>query len=290
MQVHATGDVEEYAAAAEAFLRADPCARNVLLTIIDLVRSAPATYNAAPSFWWITDSDAVVGAASWTPPHNLLVSSLPPEAAGHLAEAAIERARILGLRPLGVVGPAEAARAVATAWTAATDDTIERDRPILLNEVVSLVEVPLPSGARRRGLAEDVPVIAAWLDTFSAEIEHVAPGNALAIAGHMVGSGHLDVWVVDGQIVCMVGYRDAAGVARIGPVYTPPEHRNHGYARRLTYEVTAAALELPGVHHAMLFTDAANPVSNSIYRQAGYEPRGEHVEIDFTKRNVERGH
>ena len=40
----------------------------------------------------------------------------------------------------------------------------------------------------------------------------------------------------------------------------------------------------------MLFTDAANPVSNSIYRQAGYEPRGEHVEIEFAKRNVQPGH
>ena len=289
MRVHTTGDVEEYAAAAGDFLKADPCARNVLLTIVDLVRSAPQTYSAAPSFWWITDSDAVVGAASWTPPHNLLVSSLPPEVAGDLAAAAVRRATALGFRPRGVVGPAASARAVAAAWTSATDDVIERDRPILLNELASLVEVPVPPGARRRGVAEDVPLIARWLETFSAEIEHVAPANALAIAGHLVESGHLDVWV-DGQIVCMVGYRDAAGVARIGPVYTPPEHRNRGYARRLTYEVTAAQLELPGVHHAMLFTDAANPVSNSIYRQAGYQPRGEHVEIDFARRDVAPGH
>ena len=46
-----------------------------------------------------TDADAVVGATSWTPPYNLLVSSLPPEAAPGLAAAAIERARRLGVRP-----------------------------------------------------------------------------------------------------------------------------------------------------------------------------------------------
>jgi predicted GNAT family acetyltransferase len=133
-------------------------------------------------------------------------------------------------------------------------------------------------------------LIAAWLDDFSAEIEHVAPTNPRAIADHMVQSGNVDLWEVDAQIVCMVGYRDAAGVVRIGPVYTPPEHRNRGYARWLTYEVTARALERPGVEHAMLFTDAANPVSNSIYRQAGYRPRGEHVEIEFAKRNTASGH
>ena len=133
-------------------------------------------------------------------------------------------------------------------------------------------------------------MIAGWLDSFSAEVEHPAPTNALAMAGHMVHSGHVDVWVVDGEIVCMVGHRDAAGVARIGPVYTPPAHRNHGYGRRLTYEVTALALQRPDVAHAMLFTDAANPVSNSIYRQAGYQPRGEHVEIECAKRGLAPGH
>jgi predicted GNAT family acetyltransferase len=290
MRVHTTGNVEEYAAAVEAFLKDDPCARNVLLTVMDLVRTAPATYPVAPSFWWITDSDAVVGAASWTPPYNLLVSSLLPEAAGDLATSAIHRATGLGVRLRGVSGPADAARAVAAALAAATGDSIERDRPILLNELVSLVEVPVPPGARRRGRAEDVPLVAEWLETFSAEIEHAVPTNARAIAGHMVQSGHLDVWIVDEQIVCMVGHRDAAGVLRVGPVYTPPEHRNHGYARRLTYEVTALALQRPDVLHAMLFTDAANPVSNSIYRQAGYQPRGEHVEIEFAQRSAERGH
>ena len=80
IDVHTTGDVEEYAAAAGAFLEADPCARNVLLTVIDTVRTASGAYSAAPSFWWVTDSGSVVGAASWTPPHNLLVSSLPEEA------------------------------------------------------------------------------------------------------------------------------------------------------------------------------------------------------------------
>ena len=69
-----------------------------------------------------------------------------------------------------------------------------------------------------------------------------------------------------------------------------PEHRNHGYGRRLTYEVTAVAMARPDVDRAMLFTDAGNPVSNSIYRQAGYQPRGEHVEIEFAKRKAALEH
>jgi predicted GNAT family acetyltransferase len=40
----------------------------------------------------------------------------------------------------------------------------------------------------------------------------------------------------------------------------------------------------------MLFTDADNSVSNSIYRQAGYEPRDRHVEVEFAERTAARGH
>ena len=290
MEVHTSADVEEYAAAARAFLTADPCARNVLLTVIDTVRAAPATYSAAPSFWWITDAGAVVGAASWTPPHNLLVSSLPLEAAADLAAAAVARAKSLDRRPLGVIGPATSARAVAAAWTAITDDTIDRDRSILLNVLERLTDVPVPPGDRHRASSADLALVAAWLDASSLEIGHGSHPNAPTVAEHMVRAGHVDLWITEGRIVSMVGHRDSAGVVRVGPVYTPPEHRNHGYARRLTYEVTAAALQRPGIHQAMLFTDAANPVSNSIYRQAGYQARGEHLEIDFAKRGRAPGH
>ena len=119
MQVQTTGDVEGYAAAAQAFLRAEPCARNVLLTVIDTACARrPTTYTVAPSFWWITDSDSVVGAASWTPPHNLLVSSLPNEAARDLARPPLSCARPSSASGCVVSsGPADSARAVAAALT-----------------------------------------------------------------------------------------------------------------------------------------------------------------------------
>jgi hypothetical protein len=189
MQVHTSGDVEEYAASVEAFLRADPCSRNVLLTVIDLLRAAPWTYPVTPSFWWITDSGSVVGAASWTPPHNLLVSSLPTETAEDLATAATHRATELGLRLRGVSGPADSARAVAAALSVAGGDSIERERPILLNELVSLVEVPVPPGSRRPGRAEDVPLVAEWLEAFSAEIEHAlnrSRASTPAVLGRLI--------------------------------------------------------------------------------------------------------
>ena len=159
IRVHGTEDVEEYSAAVHGFLEAEPCSRNVLITVIDNVRAAPAAFTAPPGFWWITDSDAVVGAVSWTPPYGLLVSSMPPDAAPPLAAAALERATVLGVSPSGVNGPAVAARTVAAAWTAVSGDAIEQDRTILLNELVALTEVAIPPGASRAAGAEDVPLV-----------------------------------------------------------------------------------------------------------------------------------
>jgi predicted GNAT family acetyltransferase len=278
MRVHGSDSVEEYSDAVSAFLEADPCARNVLLSIMHTLRATPDAYGTQASFWWIADGDAVVGAASWTPPWHLLVSSLPAAAGPDLARAVSTRAESLGLRLNGVNGPAEAAHTVASA----TGHTISRDRPMLLNELERPVEVPIPPGSRRGATPADVPLLVPWLDAFSAEVEHYA-GDSTRTANRMVRDNQFELWIEADRPVCVVGHHSPVGrVVRIGPVYTPPERRSRGYARRLTYEVSVAALARPGVDRCMLFTDADNPVSNSIYRQAGYVPCGEHVEIEFS--------
>lgn len=291
MQVHSSDSVDEYAAAAYRFLAEDPCGRNVLLSIIESVRSGAGSYSAPPSFWWVTgDSGDIVGAASWTPPYALLVSDMPPDAARAVAVPMVERAGALHLQPHGVNGPEVSAREVAAAWIAATGDIIERERLILLNELVRLIEVPVPPGDRRSASVADVPMLGEWLKAFGAEVDQIVGADPAAFALRIVQAGGYDLWVDGGDPVCVVGHRVAARVLRVGPVYTPPEHRNRGYGRRLTYEVTALAMARPDVDRAMLFTDAANPVSNSIYRQAGYEPRERHTEIEFAQRALASGH
>ena len=93
------------------------------------------------------------------------------------------------------------------------------------------------------------------------------------------GSGFL-VWEDDGP-VSVSGHRVIPGVgARIGPVYTPPEHRGRGYATRLVAEHTAARLAA-GDPACFLYTDMANPTSNAIYARIGYEKVCEAAEYSF---------
>jgi predicted GNAT family acetyltransferase len=93
--------------------------------------------------------------------------------------------------------------------------------------------------------------------------------------------GRVFLWTDQGQPVCAVAHSvivdvASAAVARIGPVYTPPQMRRQGYASQLTAAVSAHLIE-QGLG-LMLFTDAANATSNGVYTRLGYERVDELVE------------
>ena len=71
-----------------------------------------------------------------------------------------------------------------------------------------------------------------------------------------------------------------AGSARVGPVYTPPEHRGRGYGSAVTAAATGDVLADGAI--PVLFTDLANPVSNRIYPPLGYYPVEDRLFVRFT--------
>jgi predicted GNAT family acetyltransferase len=74
-----------------------------------------------------------------------------------------------------------------------------------------------------------------------------------------------------GQRVHLTGFNPPAfGVARIGPVYTPPPQRGRGWASNAVAEVSRQ-IQAQGAR-VCLFTDQANPTSNKIYIALGYRP------------------
>jgi predicted GNAT family acetyltransferase len=87
-----------------------------------------------------------------------------------------------------------------------------------------------------------------------------------------IDAGVIWLWEDErGEVVHLTGANlPAYGVARIGPVYTPTEHRGRGYASAAVAEISRQHLDR-GIR-CCLFTDQANPVSNRIYEALGYRP------------------
>ena len=276
---HATADVEEYAAQATPFLVREPVERNVLLTVIEQARQHWPGWTAPPQFWWMTDGTQVVAAASWTPPFPLLVSSMPAEATGPLAEAAVHRAAELGVHVRGVTGPTRTSRTIAEAIAARTGRRVVEDMRMIVHELASIVDVPRPGGEARQATRSDAPLVVAWMRAFGVEAHAAVGGDIEATVSARIDAARIWLWVDGAPCSTATLYPVVGGIVRIGGVYTPPPEREHGYARRLVHDVSVAALRAPGVRGCTLNTDVANPVSNAIYAQVGYVPVAEHTEF-----------
>jgi len=169
-------------------------------------------------------------------------------------------------------------------WQTAKLLHVDRGEPrvLLLHELRSVRDVSHPDGASRRAEARDAQLVATWLRAFAAELDMPGAEAEASAAPVRIESGEYDLWEVDATPVSTANHTvPLAGVVRIGGVYTPPEQRLRGYARRLVAEVSTAALRLPQVSRCMLYTEATNPVSNAIYRQIGYAAVEEHADIRF---------
>lgn len=169
-------------------------------------------------------------------------------------------------------------------WTAGTPtqaSTTMRERLYALGELRA--PNPAPPGRARLASREDGGVAVGWLRDFQAEVgAHRFDVSEMVTV--RIDAGLLWLWEDgDGRVVSLAGrHRAAAGVARVGPVYTPPEHRRRGYGAAVTAACTASALE-QGAELVVLFTDLGNPTSNAIYQQIGYQRLGDRKTVHFTE-------
>jgi predicted GNAT family acetyltransferase len=124
-------------------------------------------------------------------------------------------------------------------------------------------------------------VLVDWYGAFAREVGE--PGTSMeGMVDDRLSHDGLWLWLSEaGDPVALCGHsRLLAGMTRIAPVYTPPEHRGRGYAGALTAAVSGA-VRAAGAEEVLLFTDLANPTSNAIYQRIGYVPVDDRVSIDF---------
>ncbi|MBI4978912.1 MAG: GNAT family N-acetyltransferase [Spirochaetes bacterium] len=107
--------------------------------------------------------------------------------------------------------------------------------------------------------------------------------NAVAGAEKAIADGRAFLLMDGGKIVSSaVSIRYTKNGAAVGGVYTPPEYRKRGYATSLVAKMSGYLLE-QGRSFCTLYTDLANPTSNSIYARIGYERLEDFEAYDFIK-------
>ncbi|MFJ3719014.1 GNAT family N-acetyltransferase [Streptomyces sp. NPDC090057] len=266
-----TDDPDELTARAGGFLRSRPALHTVPLTVLDALRSRGLhLYGDEPPLFGLLRGEAggIRAVFLHTPPFPLHLTPLGPEGADALATRLADAGHPIA----GVSGERGAAAAFAASWQRRTGATPRlRQRQRLYELTGSSVLQPPPEGRARVAGPADRDLLTRWYDEFKDAVGQHAGQGAGPWADARIAHGGVTLWETpDGTPVAMAGATpETAGQVRVAPVYTPAPLRGRGYAGAVTAEVSRAAVTA-GVAHVLLFTDLANPTSNSLYQRIGY--------------------
>jgi uncharacterized protein len=279
MDVDRIDDPAAFLDAAGPLLLEDEARHNLILGLAGTLRDHPEVY---PDFglWLVRDGDETVGAALRTPPFNLVLPRPRDDAALEALADAIED------ELPGVVGSVPEVDQFARLWAerGGTEAKTHIAQGLFaLEQVEPVANAP---GGMREATEDDRPLLVEWYLAFVAEALGDDPDRARLeeMIDHRLTAedAGLVLWE-DGAAVSLAGFggKTPNGI-RIGPVYTPPELRNHGYATALVAELSQRLLD-SGRRFCFLYTDLANPSSNRIYERIGYRRVCDSAEIRFVQ-------
>jgi predicted GNAT family acetyltransferase len=276
---------------AEAFLAAREVVNCMSLSIALRVREHPDYSPLPPYFSAVEVGSEVVAASVMTPPFRLsLALTDSPAALGLIAADVLDYDPALS----GVSGPAPVSGQFAELWQSLTGAAINH---FMAERIYRLLQVKPPAGVAgqaRRAVATDSDLLIKWLNAFERE----AFGTVLVGAAQRVQSYFGDpwrgvyLWTADRHTDRPVSMTAFGGYTphgiRIGPVYTPPEFRGHGYASACVSRASQDLLDR-GRQFCCLYTDLSNPTSNHIYQALGYEPVCDVDDYKFTPASKKAG-
>ena len=281
MDLQIYDDPRAFRALADPFYGTDTLRHTVALTV--MARFFGVAREHQPIMGTLHEDGALVGVALRTPPWPVIVSGLPtdPEAVESFLTQWLEADPEFP----GVSGPVENAEAVADVWTKMTGGTTKVTLASRLFRLGELVP-PTTAGHAREATEDDLDLLVKWRSDFEVEALGFqrAPDEGPASVRRMFENrDSIILWEAGGEPVAWaVASAPIGGMSRVGPVYTPPEHREHGYGSAVTAAVSRHAMDA-GAKDVILFTDLTNPVSNSIYQKIGYRPVYDSAELEFVR-------
>jgi GNAT superfamily N-acetyltransferase len=273
----------DFLACAEPLLAAEPVRCTVIASVTARIArgAGDGTPAGGPSRWWVVvrdDDGRLVGAAMRTAP----LTPYPP----YLLAMPDEAARLLARTLHGRGETVEVVNGYVPTIDLFVAETVELSGGIsaetertTLYEVSYLVDAPAVPGRLRIARDDEVDLVQGWFDAFGPDASEQAgradPHPAIETRDSTAGriaAGDIWIWETpDGMPVSVTAFNPASfGVARVGPVYTPKEHRGHGYAAAGVAAVSRRLLAEGA--RVCLFADEKNETSTGVYVRLGFRP------------------
>jgi predicted GNAT family acetyltransferase len=256
----------------EQELLREEAANNLMLGLAKRLAAATEPIEPRPFFATVKDEQGLVLAAVITPPYPLTL--FRPREAGNEPYQLVAQHLLAEHWPLRAVSArVPASLEFAQVWAVLTGGRYNiqtRERVYILRQVIPAPPTP---GRMRVATEADLELVAQWSYEFITEaLPSDDPAQLRATVPGRVARGNVFLWEDGGRAVSMAGRaRPALNGIVVNLVYTPPELRGRGYATACVAALSQRLLD-EGWQFCALFTDLANPTSNSIYQKIGYQP------------------
>ncbi len=282
MNVTHYNDPEAFYARVEPYLLPHEAAHNLTFGLLSYTRYKQEQYPD-PLLVLVEDQGAIQLVALRTDAgHNMVLSLAQSLDAVTLLANELAAA---GITLIGVNGPVDESRRFVEAWAQLSGCSYRINTPMRTFKLEKVNPVTGVTGRLRRATSEDRDLLVQWELAFMreafAEQEHTIEQAQSAVDANLT-SDKSGIFVWDnGSVVSYAGYKGPTphGI-RIGPVYTPPTLRGHGYASACVAGMSQYLLD-SGYQFCFLFTDLRNPTSNHIYQVIGYEAVADFTEYMF---------
>lgn len=273
MEIHRYASADEFLAVTKNFRGADPIRSGLITSIATSVASGSRTYEGY--FWWAAiKSGEVMGMAIRTAPYGYVFSTMSTD----VVEALYSYISIEDPIAQEFAGP----KSVIDSLEKISGMSVSEEEAELIYENRKLISAE-NKGAIRIAGESDFPLIFRWMNEFIEETG-LRSFDLEKVVRTAMSAGRYTLLEVNGVPVAMGGNSDLQhfydfSIGRVGPIYTPREHRKNGYASAVTSAITEKLLESGAI--ATLYTQAENPTSNKIYQEIGYTLVDENRRIVF---------
>jgi uncharacterized protein len=279
LKLRRAADVDEFERLAGEFVRAREAEHNLILGLCSSLRAMAtlpskrtvATPPTVPPYFAVVSSGAdVVGAAMRTPPYNAILSAMRDDRAVDLV---VDDLLMVAPDLAGVLGESSRALRFAERWTKYTQHAHHLKTAERIFQLTTVIPPRTVGGRLRTATADDLDLLTRWFGAFIREALREDGSTAGEMADRWLNTPDRTVYLWEEGLpvsICGAAGRTPHGI-RIGAVYTPPELRGRGYASNCVAAASQAQLDA-GLRYCFLYTDLANPTSNRIYREIGYEP------------------
>lgn len=275
------GSASQYYERTKGYLLQHEAHHSVILGLINALINSPDRFQYPPYLATVEADETVLAVALQVPSRKLLLSQVEEfQAIALIAQDLhFQQAQLPG-----VMGINPAVKTFAETWQALTGQSYREGMRQRLFQLETVQFIPKVSGHLRRAISAEQDLLKIWCQAFIQEaLKGVEQHDVESIADRLLRQESLYLW--QAQIpVSMANYTGPTpnGI-RINMVYTPPEYRRKGYATACVAALTQTLLD-SGRKYCFICTDLANPTSNDIYQEIGYQPVCDTIDYWFEDR------